>query len=112
MDLHNYPAAIAQVQCKLLIANQEIEKISQALSGICNQFELQVAFDSKLKNEQQRKAKKAEFIRTSGDYEQLSRQLADKTYNRDILLIQLEQFKNEFAVDGDARPKTLQALGL
>ncbi len=98
MELHEYPGAIAQIQYQILNLDQQIEKFSQAISRICNQFEMQVAFDPELKNEQQRKAKKAELLRQSGDYEELSSYLAKNSFKRSQLEIQLEQLKNEFTV--------------
>ncbi len=58
---------------------------------------MQVAFDPELKNEQQRKAKKAEMLRQSGDYEEFNNYLAKNSFKRSHLEIQLEQLKNEFA---------------
>ncbi|MFN6460808.1 MAG: hypothetical protein RMZ41_003045 [Nostoc sp. DedVER02] len=98
MQLHDYPGAIAQLQYQLLNLNQQIEKISQSINRICNQFEAQVAFDPELKNDQQRKAKKTELIRQSGDYESLSSAIAKETFKRSQVEIQLEQLKSEFSV--------------
>ncbi|ABA24704.1 hypothetical protein Ava_D0039 [Trichormus variabilis ATCC 29413] len=98
MELKDYPGAIAYIQTQILDLNQEIEQISQSLNRICNQFELQVAFDPELKNDSQRKAKKAELIASSGDYEYLSKDLAARIYGRDRAQIQLEQLKNEFTI--------------
>ncbi|QSJ14153.1 hypothetical protein JYQ62_19640 [Nostoc sp. UHCC 0702] len=98
LHLHEYPGAIANLQVQLLKLDQSVEQISQRVKHVCDQFELQTAFDPELKNEQQRKAKKAELIRQSGDYEQLNHVLGEETYRRDILCIQLEQLKSEFSV--------------
>jgi chromosome segregation ATPase len=98
MQISDYPGAIAQLQYQLLNLNQQIEKFSQSINRICNQFEMQIAFDPELKNDQQRKAKKTELIRQSGDYESLSSALAKETFKRSQIEIQLEQLKSEFAV--------------
>jgi hypothetical protein len=91
MQLHEYPGAIAQLQYQLLNLNQQIEKISQGINRICNQFEIQVAFDPELKNDQQR-------IFASGDYESLSSAITKQTFKRSQVEIQLEQLKSEFSV--------------
>jgi hypothetical protein len=98
MQFHEYPGAIARTQHQILDLNKQIEKISQSLNQVCNDFDLSVAFDPELKNEQQRKAKKAELLRTSGDYEVLSRNLAIAKYNCSRAEIELEQLKGEFTV--------------
>lgn len=118
MQLHEYPSAIASLQIQLLDLNQRVEQISQDLNRICNQFEFQVAFDPELKNEQQRKAKKADLVKQSGDYEQSSKALNQEVYKRDLTMIQLEQLKNEFAVlkltkrESVARLEAFQQVGV
>lgn len=96
--LQEYPGAIAQLQYQLLNINQLIEKLELDVNRICNQIETQIAFDPELKNDQQRKAKKTELIRQSGDYESSYRSLAKETFKRSQVEIQLEQLKSEFSV--------------
>lgn len=97
-QLHEYPGKIASIQHQLLNLNQQIEQIQANINKLCGKFELTVAFDSELKNEQQRKAKKSQLLEESGDYEALKLTLIRETIKRDRMEIELEQMRSEFSI--------------
>lgn len=57
-----------------------------------------IAFDANLKNDAQRKAKRVELQQTDGDFYQASLLLKQTKERRDLLAIDLELLRSQFAL--------------
>ena len=67
MRLLDYPATIAQKQRELLQSEQHIRRLQDILNRLTAEVDTTIAFDSDLRNDAQRKAKRLELMKTS-DY--------------------------------------------
>ncbi|NJR37752.1 MAG: hypothetical protein HC781_01600 [Leptolyngbyaceae cyanobacterium CSU_1_4] len=64
MQLRDYPDAIAQSKRTLLQAERTTQTAKSKLDEIISQFEAAIAFDSELKNDAQRKSRKADLMKS------------------------------------------------
>lgn len=65
MKLIDYPAAIAEQQRQLLQADQHIRRLRDVLNHLTAEIDTSIAFDTTLKNDAQRKAKRQEMMNTA-----------------------------------------------
>jgi hypothetical protein len=98
MKLSEYPEVIARLQYQILDLDQLIISLAESVKIFEAEIDKQIAFDSNLKNDAQRKARRIELQQTDGDYYTASRQLLETKSKRDLLQIQLELVKNQFSV--------------
>lgn len=96
-ELSKYPDLIAQFQKSILRKDQQIRAVERQIEPMILDAEKIVYFDLELKNESQRKVRRAEILDTS-DYleaQQTFEQLKDE---RTELLIELERVRDHFSV--------------
>jgi hypothetical protein len=96
-ELRQYPDQIAQLQKSILRKDQQIRAVERQIEPMILEAEKIVYFDPELKNESQRKVRRAEILDTS-DYleaQQTFEQLKDE---RTELLIELERVRDHFSV--------------
>lgn len=98
MQLSQYPATIATAANAVIEIEQRIAEHRDALNAIELEIELVVQFDVDLKNEAQRKARKAEVLADHDEHAIKVRQIARASHDRAIAVIVLEQRRNEFSV--------------
>lgn len=97
MNITLYPQSIASLQRRLLSQQQAARRIKDALIAFDLEIEHSIAFDADLKNDSQRKAKKAE-LQASEDYQAL---LIDLRRVEDLQTeteIELQLMQNQFSV--------------
>jgi hypothetical protein len=98
MQLSQYPSAIATAANAVIEIEQRITEYRDALNAIELEIELVVQFDADLKNEAQRKARKAEVLAEHDEHSIKVRLIARAQHDRAIAAIVLEQRRNEFTV--------------
>lgn len=98
MKLAEYPQAIASLQFQILDFDQHIITLTESVKVFEAEIDKEIAFDSNLKNDAQRKARRIELQQTDGDYYSASRQLLEAKSKRDLLQIQLELLRNQFSL--------------
>lgn len=98
MHLHEYPEAIANVQRQLLKADEKIRQFNESVGWAETAIDRQIAFDQSLKNDAQRKARKAELLQTDEVYIEAAIALKHAQDRRAELLIELERLRNWFSI--------------
>ena len=63
MKLIDYPAAIAQQQRSLLREEQHVRRLQEVVNRLIAEIDMQIAFDTDLKNDAQRKAKRIKLMK-------------------------------------------------
>ena len=97
MKLNEYPQAIALLEEKILVVTREVEIQTELLSFMDGEIETAIAFDSQLKNEQHRKAKRLE-IQQQPDYLAAKSSLKAAKEQQVRLAIKLNLLRNQFSV--------------
>jgi ribonuclease HIII len=96
-ELGQYPDQIAQLQKNILRKDQQIQAVERHIEPMILDAERVVYFDPELKNESQRKGRRAEILDTAAyleaqqTFEQLKNERAE-------LVIELERVRNHFSV--------------
>lgn len=98
MDLQHYPSAIAEAAGALNELDAQIKAVKDHIERIEINVEYEVAFDSQLKNDAQRKAKAKSLILSHPDYEASQGQLDHLNRERTSAVTYLELLRNQFAV--------------
>lgn len=98
MNLHEYPEAIASIQRELLKADEEIRQLTESVGWAETAIDRQVAFNETLRNDAQRKARKAELLQCDSDYIEAAIALKHAQDRRAELLIELERLRNWFSL--------------
>jgi hypothetical protein len=98
MQLHEYPQAIADVQRDLLHSQQHITMLKETVMFCLNTIDRAIAFDTDLKNDAQRKAKRSELKETDSDYIEASLALKKAQDVYAELEIELQLLLNTFSV--------------
>ena len=96
-DLHEIPQTIAQIQRQALVQEGEIRYLKATLTTFDREIEGTIAFDAELKNESQRKAKKAE-LQSEEDYQALSIKLQRAQDGLIELQIELELLRSQLSI--------------
>jgi hypothetical protein len=112
MKLSEYPAAIAQLQRQILDLDQNIIGLAESVKIFEAEIDKTIAFDSNLRNDAQRKARRIELQQTDGDYYQASRLLKETKEKRELLAIELELLRNSFAIAKLERREAIAQLEL
>lgn len=99
MTLADYPNAIAGIERSILMHEKEIRAIQEAISLITAEVDRVIAFSDDLKNETQRKARKAELLAADERYPKAQAHLQTLIDRRDGLKIDLTYYRNEFSVN-------------
>ncbi|MGG6295269.1 hypothetical protein ACQ4M4_12840 [Leptolyngbya sp. AN02str] len=111
MSLADYPAMIAEASTALLRQEQKTRKLQDIVAIALADVDQQVAFDETLKNEAQRKARKAELL-ADPDLASVLMDLQDAKDAQRELEIQLEQLRSEFAVQKLAERRAIAVMEL
>lgn len=97
MKLNEYPIQIANLQRQLLAQEQQVRRLKDTLATFDREIEGTIAFDPDLKNDAQRKAKRAELMATE-DYQGLLLDLRSAQDTQAELEIDLEFLRSQFSV--------------
>jgi chromosome segregation ATPase len=95
--LVQYPAAIAQAAQAVNEIDHRIGELKQHITKLDGNAELVVAFDTNLKNDNQRKARRFEVLQVNLEYEQAMKSLNRLSTDRANAMAMLEQLRNEFS---------------
>ena len=98
MKLNEYPQAIAHQSRQLLEFDQSLIGLTESVKIFEAEIDKVIAFDVNLKNDAQRKAKRVELQQTDGDFYSSSLLLKQTKEKRDLLAIDLELLRNQFAI--------------
>jgi hypothetical protein len=98
MDFRAYPEAIAALSRDVLSIELQVEQMAAFVKSVEAEADLQVSFDSDLKNDNQRKAKKKQILDEHSQYWEYSECLKSYKFDREVKLIELELRKNEFSI--------------
>lgn len=98
MFFADYPEAIARIQRQILDLDQHLIGLTESVKIFEAEIDKAIAFDVTLKNEAQRKARRIELQQTDGDYYTASRLLKETKEKRELLHIELELLRNQFAI--------------
>ncbi|HEY9845265.1 MAG TPA: hypothetical protein V6D03_03620 [Candidatus Caenarcaniphilales bacterium] len=98
LKINQYPSVIAQLQRQTLKDEQQIRQLTESISILTAAIDRQIAFDTSLKNESQRKAKRATLIASNSDYITTANHLKIVQDHRDELLIKLQLHRSQFSI--------------
>ncbi|UIE39545.1 hypothetical protein [Leptodesmis sichuanensis] len=97
MKLIDYPAEIAEKQRQLLRIEQHIRRSQEIVNGLTAEIDTAIAFDSDLKNDAQRKAKRLELMSTA-EYRKAVANLLMAQDERAEIEIDTNLLRNQFSV--------------
>lgn len=97
MKLIDYPAAIAEKQHQLLRAEQHVRRQQEILNRLTAEIDTTIAFDTSLKNDAQRKARRVELM-GSASYRTAYANLQMAQDERAEMEIDLNLLRNQFGV--------------
>jgi len=97
MRLIDYPAAIAQQQREFLREEQHVRRLQEIVNRYTADIDAQIAFDTDLRNDAQRKAKRIELMR-SPDRQRAWANLQMAQDRRAEIEIDLNLLRNQFSV--------------
>lgn len=97
MRLLDYPAAIAQKQRELLQAEQHIRRLQDVLNRLTAEIDTTIAFDTELRNDAQRKAKRTELMKAV-EHRKAATNLQMAQDHRAEIEIDLTLLRNQFSV--------------
>lgn len=98
LQLSQYPDAIADLQRQLLKADRQVRQLSESVMILTAAIDRQIAFDTSLKNDAQRKAKRIELMGSDSDYITASIALRAAQDRRESVLIELQLLRNQFSI--------------
>lgn len=98
MNLADYPIAISNIQKKLLKLEKNIRKLEEFLASAYSAIDREIAFNSELKNEAQRKAKRQELIAGSTEIVTSGIDLQNLKDKQASLEIDLQLLRNQFSI--------------
>ncbi|WP_448562142.1 hypothetical protein [Trichothermofontia sp.] len=98
LRLEQYPDAIAQAAQAANALEHQIAIVKQQLANLEAEAEVVVAFDSTLKNDLQRKARRHEVLQANPAYAAAQEQFLQLTTEKANALAYLEQLQNHFSV--------------
>lgn len=97
MKLIDYPAEIAEKQRQLLRIEQHIRRLQEIVNGLTAEIDTAIAFDSDLKNDAQRKAKRLELM-SAAEYRKAVANLLMAQDERAEIEIDTNLLRNQFSV--------------
>lgn len=98
ISLNQYPAAIAQANLSVNELEQQIAEVKQHLARLEGNADLVIAFETSLKNDNQRKARRFEVLQANPEYDRAMDTLLRLTTDKSNALAHLEHLRNEFSV--------------
>ena len=97
MRLIDYPVTIAEKQRQLLQTEQHIRRLQEIVNRLTAEIDTKIAFDSDLRNDAQRKAKRLELM-SAADYRRAAANLQITQDERAEIEIDLNLLRNQFSV--------------
>jgi septal ring factor EnvC (AmiA/AmiB activator) len=98
MKLNEYPPAIAQTAKTINALDRQIAQLRQDIAHLEGKADLIVAFETTLKNDNQRRARRFEILDADFSYQDLQLQLINLTTEKANAIAQLEYLRNQFSV--------------
>lgn len=98
LQLNQYPDVMANLQYKVLKTDQQIRQLSESVTASTAHIDRQIAFDTSLKNEAQRKARRRELMESNNHYIAASIALRAAHDRHESLLIELQLLRNQFSI--------------
>jgi len=98
MKLNQYPAAIAQAAQTVNELESQIAAVQLVINRIEGNADKVAAFETDLKNDNQRKARRFEVLQVNLEYQQSLNTLIRLTAERGNAVAQLEYLRNQFSV--------------
>ena len=98
LRLVDYPAAIASFEQKLAYTNRQIRTLQAAIAETESKADRAIAFDGSLKNDLQRKTKRAEILEDDAGYCRIALDCQSAIDRRSDLEIEINQLRSEFGV--------------
>ncbi|MCU0568694.1 MAG: hypothetical protein MUF49_19115 [Oculatellaceae cyanobacterium Prado106] len=96
MKLIDYPTAIAHKQRELLQTEQQIRRLQDVVNHLTAGVDTAIAFDTELRNDAQRKARRLELM-ASPDYRRALNNLLMAQDRRTEIDIDLNLLRNQFS---------------
>lgn len=97
MKLIDYPAIIAERQRDLLQVEQRIRRLQDVLNRLMAEIDTAIAFDTELRNDAQRKAKRLDLM-SGAEYRKAVANLQMAQDERAEIEIDLNLLRNQFSV--------------
>ncbi|MDX2229346.1 MAG: hypothetical protein NW220_06895 [Leptolyngbyaceae cyanobacterium bins.349] len=97
MKLIDYPVEIAEKQRQLLRTEQHVRRLQDIINRLTAEIDTAIAFDSDLRNDAQRKAKRLELM-SAPDYRRAAANLQITLDERAEIEIDLNLLRNQFSV--------------
>ncbi|MBW4665040.1 MAG: hypothetical protein KME01_12705 [Chroococcus sp. CMT-3BRIN-NPC107] len=98
MELNHYPGAIAQAAQRVNELDSEIMAVQQLLYRVEGYADTRSAFDTDLKNDLQRKARRFEVLLVDKEYQTATNTLMRLSAEKANALAHLEYLRNQFSV--------------
>jgi hypothetical protein len=98
MTMRNYPEAIATAAEKVAEIDLAITQAKRLLHEIESEIDQEIACESNLKNELQRKAARSIAIAAHPDHRKLLQAMDNNTFNKAVAAAELERLRGEFAI--------------
>jgi hypothetical protein len=98
MKLNQYPVAIAQAAQTVNELESQIAAVQLVINRIEGSADKVAAFETDLKNDNQRKARRFEVLQVNLEYQQSLNTLIRLTAERGNAVAQLEYLRNQFSV--------------
>jgi uncharacterized small protein (DUF1192 family) len=97
-SISQYPAAIAQAAQAVNELEHQIGEARQHIARLEGNADLVVAFETNLKNDNQRKARRFEVLQVNPEYQHAMDALLRLSTEKSNALAHLEHLRNEFSV--------------
>jgi len=98
LSLSQYPGAIAQAAQAVNEMEYQIAEVRQHIAKLEGNADMVVAFETALKNENQRKARRFEVLQVNHEYQRALDALNRLSTEKANALARLEHLRNEFSV--------------
>jgi alpha/beta superfamily hydrolase len=98
LSLGQYPSAIAQAAQAVNEMEYQIAEVRQHLARLEGNADMVVAFETGLKNDNQRKARRFEVLQVNHEYQRAIDALNKLTTEKANAIARLEHLRNEFSV--------------
>lgn len=98
LSLSQYPSAIAQAAQAANEMDYQIAEVRQHIGRLEGSADMVVAFETALKNENQRKARRFEVLQVNQEYQRAIDALNRLTTEKANAIARLEHLRNEFSV--------------
>lgn len=98
LSLSQYPGAIAQAAQAVNEMEYQIAEVRQHIAKLEGHADMVVAFETALKNDNQRKARRFEVLQVNHEYQRALDALNRLSTEKANALARLEHLRNEFSV--------------